>query len=96
MLVAAGCGGGVSDAPDLGVVSGTVTFDGQPLEGAQVIFVPDSKQGTTGPSSNATTDSSGKFELIGSGGKPGAVIGKHVVTVSVPGPSSGDPPGKTY
>ena len=36
-----GCGGGAaSDAPDLGQVSGVVTMDGKPLEGAMVTFEP--------------------------------------------------------
>lgn len=70
--VSAGCGGSANSYP----VSGVVTYDGKPLEGASVLFIP--QQGSTGM---GTTDSSGKYE-ISTAGKPGAPLGKYDVTIS--------------
>lgn len=72
-LVAVGCG---QSGPKLYPVSGTVTYDGQPLEGASVLFIP---QG--GRPSMGMTDGSGKF-TIATNGKPGAPQGTYNVTVS--------------
>ncbi|QDV51307.1 carboxypeptidase-like regulatory domain-containing protein [Gimesia fumaroli] len=73
----AACGGGSSDAPDLGQVSGTITMDGAPLADANVTFMPEGVR-----SSSATTDSAGKYELIYIRDEKGAAIGKHKVVVS--------------
>ncbi|MCA9081364.1 MAG: hypothetical protein KDA58_12445 [Planctomycetaceae bacterium] len=55
ILVLCGCGGGVADAPDMFEVKGTVTYDGQPLESGQILFInadgsgrPDAGQITNG------------------------------------------------
>jgi hypothetical protein len=42
---AAGCGGGASDAPERYPVSGTVTFDGQPVPEGEIVFIPTSETG---------------------------------------------------
>jgi len=85
-----GCGGGgASDAPDLGQVSGVVTMDGKPLEGAMVTFEP-----TGAAASMGKTDAEGKFTLSYLNGKQGAAIGTHTVRVSVPSP--GDAPDPSY
>lgn len=77
--------GGSSDAPDLGMVKGTVTLDDQPVSGALVSFVPNSSKETTGPASTATTDASGNYSLTAPGNRSGAVIGFHRVAVQCPG-----------
>jgi hypothetical protein len=71
-LVTAGCGGGKKLYP----VEGTVTIDGEPLEGAMVIF-------TSGDSTSAAgiTSASGKFKLL-TDGKEGAPAGTYKVTVT--------------
>lgn len=57
ILIVPGCGG-VSDQPELGQVTGTVTLDGQPVSGIAVVFYPDS-----GRPARGTTDVNGKYEL---------------------------------
>lgn len=56
-LYLSGCGG-TSDQPELGQVTGTVTLDGEPLKGIEVVFYPDS-----GRPARGKTDSHGKYEL---------------------------------
>ncbi len=71
------CGGGGSDAPDLGQVKGKITLDGAPLADASVSFMPEKVR-----ASGATTDSSGNYELIYIRDETGAAIGKHKVVVT--------------
>lgn len=67
-------------------VSGTVTYNGQPVEGASVAFVPENGRPASGE-----TDASGKFTLSTFETGDGAVPGKHTVTISEP---SEDPSGE--
>lgn len=73
-----GCGGG-NDVPPLAQVYGTVTRAGTPVPNAVVEFFPQKGRRSTG-----TTNSSGKFELEYSHGEPGAMLGTHEVTFSLP------------
>ncbi|WP_339728516.1 hypothetical protein [uncultured Gimesia sp.] len=84
LLTLSACGGG-SDGPELGIVTGTVTLNEQPVSGALVSFVPNATKNTTGPASTATTDAGGKFTLKAPGNRDGAVIGFHRVGVQCPG-----------
>jgi hypothetical protein len=87
-LVIAGCGGGPSF--DFAPVSGTVTMDGEPLSGAQVMFVPQAESGQeAGPASMGTTDASGNFTLT-SGDTDGAVVGNHQVMITTVSDEGGD------
>jgi hypothetical protein len=61
---------------NLAYVDGVVTYNGQPVEHAGVIFKPD-----TGPFAMGTTDGEGKFTLI-TANHPGALIGEHKVGIS--------------
>ena len=62
-----GCGG---DTPPLGQVTGTVTLDGKPVDGATIQFEPT----TSGlPTAFGRTDSQGKYELWYSRGNKGAL-----------------------
>lgn len=79
----AGCGGG--SGVSLGQVSGTVTFDGKPASGIQVSFMP----ADGGRPSTATTDSSGKYELIFSPTEKGALVGAHEVSIAAAEPEVG-------
>jgi hypothetical protein len=72
-----GCGGGASIG-GLVPVTGTVTLDGQPLTGAQVVFVP---AGEGARACSGTSDSTGKYALITNTDK-GAMPGSYKVTVS--------------
>lgn len=66
-----------SDQPDLGKVSGVVTMDGAPLEGALVSFAPEEGRG-----SQAITDSEGKYQLSYIGDTMGAKVGSHKVRIT--------------
>ncbi len=69
-----GCGG---ETLDLGTVTGTVTLDGEPLEGAEVVFQPEA-----GRPSYGETDSQGRYRLMFASQQPGAQIGSHRVMIS--------------
>lgn len=72
----AGCGNGMGVVP----VEGTITLDGQPLEGAEVIFRP-----ADGRPSLGVTDSQGKYTLRYDTDMMGALTGKHKVSISTSG-----------
>lgn len=79
-MVVNGCSnGGMPTAS----VTGTVTLDGVPVEGATVNFQPIAKpdQMESGKMALGTTDANGKFSLHTYGSNDGAVIGKHRVGV---------------
>ena len=86
-LLAAGCGGG--DRPDLGRVSGTVKLGGEPLENAEVMFVP-----SGGRPSMGVTNSNGHYELEYTVDAKGAVVGTHTVTISTYREAGEDDEGK--
>jgi len=76
-----GCGKG---GPSLVQVTGSVTVDGKPANGATVIFHPTSQDVKLIPA--ATTDEGGKFKLATSA-KEGVPVGSYDVTVTWPDPS---------
>jgi len=78
LLWFSGCGGpGYSLVP----VSGTVQLKGKPLANADVVFTPADSQ--SGPSSFATTNDQGQYELTTLDfGKTGAVVGSHRVVIT--------------
>ena len=59
-------------------VTGSVTFQGKPLEGAIVSFTP--KAG--GPPASGTTDADGKYILSTESHGDGAVVGEYAVTIA--------------
>ena len=59
-------------------VTGTVTFNGKPLDGAIVSFTPK----TEGLPASATTDAEGKYVLTTETNGDGAVIGEYAVTIA--------------
>ncbi|QDS93005.1 hypothetical protein FF011L_17600 [Roseimaritima multifibrata] len=79
-LVLSGCGDGVDNS----AVSGTVTLDGAPLEGAVVEFQP-----TDGRSSVGVTDAEGNYTLQLTASISGAIIGDHKVTITTARAASG-------
>lgn len=72
-----GCFGGGDSLPELTIVTGTVTLDGNPLPEANVIFQP--QQGKT---AFAMTDESGKYELMYNQDVAGAVPGNYIVKIT--------------
>jgi len=78
-----GCGSGV-DTPPLGKVSGTVTLNGEPLDGATIEFQPESGRPSIG-----TTDAEGNYSLLFRADTPGALVGTHTVRITSQRASSG-------
>src|SRR5688572_7259469 len=83
LALLAGCGSG--SGPTTVIVTGTVTMDGKPLAGANVVFHPlDGAE--TALASQAVTDAEGRFELTTHAGggkfKPGASPGSYIVAIT--------------
>ena len=77
-IVLPGCGSG-DDTPPLGDVSGTVTLDGQPLEGVIVCFKPEVGRVATG-----TTGADGTYTLEFAYGVSGCKVGPSSVYLEWP------------
>ena len=71
----AGCG---PSRPETIYVKGVVTLDGNPVEGAAVLFSP-----TDGRPASGITDAQGEFELQTFAPRDGAILGTHKVTVTL-------------
>jgi hypothetical protein len=78
-----GCGGG-SSGPTLYPVVGTVTYQGKPLAGARITFIPEKE----GASAFSLSDSSGKFTMK-TGVDAGVASGPAKVTVALMDSGSG-------
>lgn len=72
-----GCSNNPANYPETGAVSGTVTMDGGPLEGATVSFIP-----AEGRPSKGRTDAEGKYTLRYAGSIQGAIVGTCTVSIS--------------
>ena len=72
----AGCGG--PERPNMAPVSGVVSFQGQPLVGAQVSFHNDKSPRVA----SGVTDAQGKFTLTTFDPGDGAIIGEHRVSIA--------------
>jgi hypothetical protein len=70
------CGCGDSDGPRLAEAGGAVTYKGQPVATATVMFLPE-----VGAPAMAETDDKGRFSF-NTQGKPGAIIGPGRVSIS--------------
>lgn len=82
----AGCGDGVS-GPAFVPVSGVVTLDDKPVDGATIVFTPKKE----GAPSMGFSDPDGKFVLKTGSGRKGAAVGDHDVTVMLSVSSEADP-----
>lgn len=71
------CLAGCSDGLNLVPVTGTVTLDGLPLEGASVVFRPEQ-----GRLSSGKTDAEGRYTLRYTDEKAGALPGEHTVQIA--------------
>lgn len=84
-----GCGGKGEELPKVFPVSGVVTFNGKPIEGAFVTFSPNDKNVRTAA---GQTDAEGKFKLttfkIGDGCTPGRMT---VTIAKIESPTEPDP-----
>ncbi len=93
----AGCGG--SDRPDTYPVTGTLTLNGKPVEGAEISFYGEGAARVAGGRTNAD----GKYSLTTFETNDGAVAGDHVVTIvkrkpkgEFSGPMDAENPGEAY
>ena len=83
VLLGAGCSG----QPETPVeVRGQVFFQGKPLEGGTIVFVPDQTRGGSGPLACAEVEPDGRYRLR-TGTAFGAVPGWYRVTVAPAGAS---------
>ncbi|MEP3478427.1 MAG: hypothetical protein ABJZ55_04210 [Fuerstiella sp.] len=71
--------------PPLGYASGTVTRNGTPLSGVQVVFAPKAQPGQAPPDNSTVsqgfTDSSGKYTLMYNQDNEGVLPGYHEVSI---------------
>lgn len=82
-----GCG---ESGPETAPVAGKVTFDGKPMAGAAVMFLPVAG----GRPATGVTDAAGAYRLQTFKDFDGAVLGEHRVAVVLPGiESSAGTPG---
>ncbi len=77
VLVPLGCGSGTSP---LAEVSGTVSYQGERLQGGTIVFTPDASRGTHGSLALGKIQSDGHFTLY-TKNDPGAVPGWHRITI---------------
>lgn len=77
LLVVSGPGCGKKGPPHAPVV-GTIRYQGRPVIGADVGFMPVERGAH---SATAITDSQGNYQLVTPGLGPGALLGKHLVCV---------------
>jgi len=78
LFTVVGCG---KKGPTVAIVSGTVLLDGEPLDGASVIFHPASSSGLAG-SGRTSLDGTFGLTTFGAASGAGATPGEYVVTVS--------------
>jgi len=90
--VAVGCGGNASVAK----VTGKVNYNGQPVTGGTLMFLPVPHEGSVegGEPGVAAVETTGTFTVSTNGKQDGALIGKHRVVYTPPGPPP-KPPGDT-
>ncbi len=81
VLVLAGCGGAPHDPnrPKTVPVTGTVTHNGKPVEGATVTFMAQNPQGR---GATGRTDEAGRFTLTTFGANDGAIPGEYRVKIA--------------
>jgi hypothetical protein len=80
LVAVAGCSS--SGPGSFAHVSGVVTLNGAPVEGAKVTFVSTTEMEGQKARYSTTTDSSGKYMIAGWGKQPGIPPGMYKVTVT--------------
>jgi hypothetical protein len=75
----AGCGPG--NGLTMGRVSGTVTFNGKPVELGEVLFVPDSSKGNSGVPSMGPIGKDGRYIMSTQDAGDGVIAGYHKVAI---------------
>jgi len=92
LTLASGCG---SSTPPLTSVTGTVSYQGQPLNTGTIVFTPDSAKGAEGPISTGKIMADGSFSLT-TGNAVGAAPGWHRITVVSISEASASIPGQRF
>ncbi|WP_166830959.1 hypothetical protein [Thalassoroseus pseudoceratinae] len=89
VMTVTGCGGS-GDQKSTAEVTGTVTFNGQPVTGGTLTFVPQasSDNPTPGKPASGKIQSDGTFTLSTYEEEDGAVIGKHAISYGAPAAES--------
>jgi len=83
-LVAAACalcGCGPGNGLTMGRVSGLVTYNGQPVELGEVLFVPDSEKGNNGVPSMSSIGKDGTYIMSTQESGDGVIAGYHKVGI---------------
>ena len=80
VLAASGCGGGGNTAK----VSGKVTYDGKPVTGGSLTFLPAAKDGKEAMSGSANVGQDGSYTVSTYGDGDGAGIGTNMISYSPP------------
>jgi hypothetical protein len=83
-LIVAGCaltGCGPGNGLTMGRVSGLVTYNGQPVEFGEVLFVPDSEMGNNGVPSMGSIGKDGTFIMSTQESGDGVIAGHHKVGI---------------
>lgn len=79
LVVLMGCSDGPRrDGPEMVKVTGTVTLDGEPVEGAHIRFSPEAG----GPAAYAVSDRRGRYELRTFDPGDGAIPGKYGISAT--------------
>jgi len=71
-----GCGGAASDGPRRYTISGTVTYQGQPIPVGTISFEPDTEKGNSGPGSMADIVNGKYTTPPGKGGVGGSYLAR--------------------
>jgi hypothetical protein len=83
VLSLGGCSGD-PNLPKLGKVHGTVKYNGKLLDAGHVVFTPASgKGGETGQVATGEINSNGTYEMTTFNTGDGAILGQHIVTITV-------------
>ena len=83
-----GCGDGIDDAPEVAPVTGTVLWNGKPLEEGTIVFHP-----TSGRSASGTIKGGEIVEVTTTTKGDGAPVGENKVTVFATKPDPKDTSG---
>src|SRR5438552_10223737 len=81
LVALTGCPGG-GGSGNFARVTGTVTYNGAPVDGAKVKFVGTTETGGARDEFTTTTDSSGKYMIAGVGKNPGIPPGLYKVVIT--------------
>lgn len=87
-LMNTGCGGGVDDAPEVAPVTGTVIWNGKPLDEGTIVFHP-----ASGRSASGTIKGGEIIEVTTTVKGDGAPVGENQVTVFATKPDPKDTSG---